>query len=111
MSGVFFYSHYRSIALIFCMIMISGSLSSQDLHDRPAVFNGVAVPSDFPFFTPSIQKETAPGYIFITTLEEPYYIMILENDGTPYFYQRLQHQSHDFKVQPNHLLSRRADWG
>ena len=66
------------------------------------VINGVAVPSDFPKMNISISKETAKGKIFISNWGGTAYMMILENDGTPYFYKRFSgyNQTRDFKVQP-----------
>lgn len=70
--------------------------------------NGVSVPSDFPQFAPSIFNEgTADGKIFLNNWLGSPYIMILENDGTPYFYQRVEDRARDFKVQLNGMLTRR----
>ncbi|MEJ2194927.1 MAG: aryl-sulfate sulfotransferase [Ignavibacteriaceae bacterium] len=70
--------------------------------------NGVSVPSDFPQFAPSIFNEgTADGRIFLNNWLGSPYIMILENDGTPYFYQRVENRARDFKVQLNGMLTRR----
>ena len=69
--------------------------------------NGVTVPSDFPLFEPEIlTPQISPGKLFINNWNGVHYIMVLENDGTPYFYQRVQSMSRDFKVQPNGELSR-----
>jgi len=71
------------------------------------VINGVSVPSDFPHLQPEIIGENiAEGKIFLATFIGSPYILILENDGTPYFYQRLEKHSKDFKIQPNGLLTR-----
>jgi hypothetical protein len=50
------------------------------------------------------------GYIFLAVASETpgigYYLMILNNDGTPFFARELlDDYSYDFKVQPNGLLS------
>jgi hypothetical protein len=72
------------------------------------IINGVSVPSDFPHFEPGILNNgIAEGRIFLNNWQGSPYIMILENDGTPYFYQRVEQRSRDFKVQPNGLLTRR----
>ena len=77
-------------------------------YGEMTVINGVAVPGDFPLFEPSIFKEgTAPGKIFLNNWIGSPYIMIFENDGTPYFYQRVEERARDFKLQANGLLSRR----
>ena len=116
------YTIQRSFLLIIILSGISGTLLPQNksistiknVTDQPVVINGVAVPSDFPFFTPTMNLETAPGYIFLNNWEGSPYIMIFRNDGTPFFYQRVKERSRDFKVQPGGLLSRRARadvWG
>ena len=72
------------------------------------LINGVPVPDDFPHFEANIMEDgIAPGRLFLANWFEPYYFMILENDGTPYFYQRSHGQAYDFKIQPNGLLSRK----
>jgi hypothetical protein len=75
---------------------------------KVTTINGVSVPSDFPHFAPSILNDgIAEGRIFLNNWIGNPYIMILENDGTPYFYQRVEDRSRDFKVQPNGMLTRR----
>ena len=70
--------------------------------------NGVSVPSDFPHFVPNIVNPgISPGRLFLNNWIGTPYIMILENDGTPYFYQRVEDRARDFKVQPNGMLTRR----
>jgi hypothetical protein len=79
-----------------------------------ASINGVSVPSDFPTIRVQQYGETAPGKIFFAstfgTLGN--YIVILKNDGTPYFYRRYpgytniySASSGDFKLQPTGVLS------
>ncbi len=76
--------------------------------DTITVINGVSVPSDFPGLSPSILTDSiTPGRLFLTNGKGGKYIMIFENDGTPYYYRRLSADGRDFKVQPNGLLSRR----
>ena len=75
--------------------------------------NGVAVPDDFPDIRTSIHGETAPGRIFFASTffdsnSRSNYIVICENDGTPYFYRKYDRAnlgSGEFKVQPNDMLS------
>ncbi|MGB5896235.1 MAG: aryl-sulfate sulfotransferase [Ignavibacteriaceae bacterium] len=84
--------------------------SKSDLETKGEVttINGVSVPSDFPHFEPDILNNgIAEGRIFLNNWQGSPYIMILENDGTPYFYQRVEERARDFKVQPNGLLTRR----
>jgi hypothetical protein len=72
----------------------------------PRLINGIAVPADFPAFFPTINEETAPGYLFLQNWLGAPYIMILHNDGTPYFYRKVEDRSRDFKLQPTGVLSR-----
>ena len=72
--------------------------------------NGVVLPADFPQIRTYQYGQTAPGKIFfasnITQLSN--YIIIMENDGTPYFYRRYPGYSPgsgDFKVHPTGVLS------
>ncbi|GJQ61297.1 MAG: hypothetical protein SCALA702_03500 [Melioribacteraceae bacterium] len=73
------------------------------------VINGVAIPSDFPTFSYSIydEQKVAPGKIFLNNWMGNPYIAILNNDGSPYFYQKVNDRSRDFKVQKNGMLTRR----
>lgn len=76
--------------------------------------NGVSVPSDFPAISVKQYGETAPGRLFFGstfgTLGN--YIVILENDGTPYFYRKYpgptgfyDAKSGDFKLQSTGVLT------
>jgi hypothetical protein len=53
-----------------------------------------------------ILEETAEGKLFLSNTDGSPYLMILENDGTPYFYQRLPGASGDFKVQPTGTITK-----
>lgn len=87
---------------------IDDSKAKVATYGQMTVINGVAVPGDFPVFQPSIIKDgIAPGKIFLNNWIGSPYIMIFENDGTPYFYQRVEDRARDFKVQPNGMLTRR----
>ncbi|MGE5458478.1 MAG: aryl-sulfate sulfotransferase [Methanococcaceae archaeon] len=72
--------------------------------------NGVTVPSDFPRMNVTLSNQPAPGKIFIANWGGTSYMMILENDGTPYFYKRFpgSNQTRDFKIQPTGTLTRRV---
>ncbi len=52
---------------------------------------------------------TAPGYVFLTnfgmTTGIISYLMVLENNGTPYFTKQLLYNTFDFKKQKNGLLT------
>lgn len=90
-----------------CGFSQSMQFNMDSLPDEdPYVINGVAVPVDFPEIHVPIHGNTAPGKIFIGTRTHHPYIMILENDGTPFFYKRVKNRTLDFKVQPTGTLTR-----
>lgn len=68
--------------------------------------NGMVVPSDLPTISPSNDESDAGGKIFISNWKGRAYVMIYETDGTPYFYQKTENISIDFKVHQNGILSR-----
>ncbi len=73
-----------------------------------SIINGVAVPADFPKLESFFQNNSVDkGKIFLNNWVGSPYIMIFENDGTPYFYQRVEERARDFKVQANGQLTRR----
>ncbi len=78
-----------------------------------SVIHGVAVPADFPIVNITVSKPTGSGKIFIANWGGTSYVMILENDGTPYFYKRFpgSDQTRDFKLQPTGTLTRRVYQG
>jgi hypothetical protein len=54
------------------------------------VINGISVPSGFPTIEIDTTQKTASGNILLSTWAKgPPYNIILKNDGTPYFYQRI----------------------
>lgn len=74
--------------------------------------NGVAVPGDFPKINIDHRGPTANGRLFLGTTHPKTgnYLLILEDDGTPYFYRRFPPAPDspgcgDFKVHPSGLLS------
>jgi hypothetical protein len=69
--------------------------------------NGVSVPGDFPFVEVTVNNHPSPGKIFLNNYGGPPYMMILENSGAPYFYNKTEDRQRDFKVQPNGLLTYR----
>ena len=69
--------------------------------------NGVSVPGDFPFVEVTVNEDPAPGRIFLNNYGGPPYMMILENSGAPYFYNKTEDRQRDFKVQPNGMLTYR----
>jgi hypothetical protein len=71
-----------------------------------------SIPSDFPVINPTYGSNPAPGRIFMSSFEATYYqstvtpyLLILNNDGSPYWYKRLAANAIDFKVQPTGLLT------
>jgi hypothetical protein len=75
-------------------------------YGEMTIINGVSVPSDFPQINIEVLEETAPGKIFITNQGSTSYLMILENDGTPFFYKRMEHAVWDFKLHPTGTFTR-----
>jgi len=66
------------------------------------------LPLDFPHITTSLTGETAPGYIFLAnnpTASSSPYLMIVDNDGNPVFYRKMNGWCIDFKIQPTGQLS------
>ncbi|MBT8381638.1 MAG: aryl-sulfate sulfotransferase, partial [Ignavibacteria bacterium] len=64
------------------------------------------LPANFPSIRTEVLGETAPGYVFLTVSRDipnvGYYIMMLNNDGTPFYYKELPNDyAYDFKMQPN----------
>src|SRR5678815_5711504 len=70
----------------------------------------VPLPPDFPHVTAFTFGKTAPGRIFLsnfhlTSATTNPYLMILENDGTPFFQRKLGALGLDFKMQPDGRLT------
>lgn len=79
-------------------------------HSQYSYFEDInlRLPEDFPDFTLSISDNPSPGYIFFA----PYlvsgttgYLMIIDNQGIPIYYQRSSLPNLDFKKQENGLLT------
>lgn len=73
----------------------------------------VTLPDDFPTITvTATASDTAEGYIFLSnhhkfwTRSKPY-LLIMDDRGDPVFYRRMNpgQPAHDFKLQPNGLLT------
>lgn len=67
-------------------------------------------PSNFPSIRTEVFGETAEGLVFINVSrdidEVGYFIMAMNNDGTPGYYKELAHDySYNFRVQPNGMYS------
>ncbi|MCF8260622.1 MAG: aryl-sulfate sulfotransferase [Melioribacteraceae bacterium] len=84
------------------IILFSGVLFSQEIR----FVNNVAVPKDFPELDISISTENASqDKILLASRGKNSYLLIFENDGTPYFYQKLDYVPFDFALQPNGLFT------
>ena len=71
-----------------------------------------SLPPDFPNIQAAVFGTPAPGRLFLSDLHfaasgppVPSYLMILENDGTPFFYRKLPGVGLDFKMQPDGRLT------
>jgi len=68
------------------------------------------LPPDFPHITASVFGTPAPGRLFLSNFHltsettNPY-LMILDNDGTPFFQRKLGSLAQDFKMQPDGRLT------
>jgi hypothetical protein len=76
---------------------------------RSATLVADSLPSDFPNIRAAVYGNTAPGRLFVSNLtlgaNAPSYLMILDNDGTPFFYRQHPGSLLDFKVQPDGRLT------
>jgi len=105
MKGTNFRNYLRFKKCSIVLFFVLSTLKAMAQSGEVTVLNGVSVPGDFPFIDVSILKKTAPGKIFIANRGGTPYMMILENDGTPYFYKRLPLSTFDFKLQPTGTLT------
>ncbi len=97
--------YFHTLLLFFIFFgCISVRMAAQ--HTPPRYINGFVVPSDLPAINPTTDNSDAEGRIFISNWTGSPYVMIYETDGTPYFYQRTENISIDFKVHDNGVLSR-----
>jgi hypothetical protein len=69
------------------------------------------LPTNYPNVTVNTYDTTkvGDGYIFMSIFSTVsgvgYYIMMLNNDGTPFYYKEFKNHAYDFKIQPNGLMS------
>ena len=68
------------------------------------------LPPDFPVIEASVFGKTTPGRIFLTNINlsnanDPSYLLILNDDGSPYWYRRMPSRTLDFKMQIDGRLS------
>lgn len=92
----------RAIFIISALLWITSVASTQ----------GVDLPANFPSIATHIYNSDAiaKGYIYLSVASEVegvgFYLMILDNDGTPVWYKDLPDDcAYDFKLQPNGLLT------
>jgi len=68
-----------------------------------------SLPQDFPIIRAAVYGKTAPGRLFVTDfrlgIPVSSYLMILENDGTPFFYRQVRGPTLDFKKHPDGRLT------
>ena len=88
----------------------TGGAAARGIDLRSAALAG-ALPADFPNIQATVYGTPAPGRLFVADLNfnypnvNPSHLMILENDGTPFFYRRLRGPALDFKKQRDGRLS------
>ncbi len=71
----------------------------------------ISLPSDFPFFTPSINLPgKSEGKIFIDHNDGRSYLMILNDDGSPFFYWKTKFPTSGFEPQPGGKISWNEGW-
>ena len=68
------------------------------------LINGISVPSDFPTFVPTININPDEGKLFVSCYELGY-LLILNSNGSPYFYKKSASRCWDFTIQPNGTMS------
>ena len=71
---------------------------------------GEPLPPDFPHVQATVFGIPSPGRLFLSNIKlssiaTPSYLMILENDGSPFFQRKLDAQALDFKMQPDGRLT------
>ncbi len=88
---------------LFCVIVVALlGLASPSVNAQ--------LPPDFPGLTVTTYNTNAvgEGYIFLEVTDSStnggYYVMILENNGSPVWYQNVTNHNYDFKVLPNGYL-------
>jgi len=93
----------KRITLICAVLVLFLGLIHNNAHgELPADFPGISVTTYDPC-------AVADGYVFLAIATETpgigTYLMILENDGSPYWFRKVDtHEIYDFKVLPNGFL-------
>lgn len=90
----------------------AATTAGNDAAMAPTTAASDTLPFDFPEVHADVVGPTAPGRLFVSDVffnargpRIPSYLMILNNDGSPYFYRQIRGVGLDFKVQPNGLLT------
>jgi len=95
------------ILLFFSFIIFSQNFENAikgDIDIR--LINGIPVPSDFPELEINTLKNgIGEGKLFTAYDGLSKYILIFENDGTPYFYMKIPSSVADFNLHANTILS------
>ncbi len=82
-----------------------GSVRLDSIPNPPPI----TIPPDFPHITASVFGTPTPGRLFLSSIDffrpAGSYLMILENDGTPFFLRKLPGLGLDFKLQPGGRLT------
>jgi len=90
---------------------ISVNNISQSNFQIPYALNRTSgLPTDFPEISILNSFNPSSGYLFLsnfalTNASIPYYLMILNNAGSPVYYKKLDTAAYDFKKQPNGNLT------
>lgn len=71
----------------------------------PVIQNGVVIPSDFPRINITVNDNPDTGLIFINNWGGVYYMMILDNQGDPVWYEKVPDRRRDFKLQKDGRLT------
>lgn len=88
---------------------LKGEYNEQKYVPTPFLKTNDNVPLDFPQISVSTNTNPSPGYFFLANFslaaDIPTYLMILDNQGTPVYYKKLDTAAYDFKKQPNGILT------
>lgn len=79
----------------------SNSLAKSTQGQARVLSNGVSIPSDFPEIDITVNNDPDSSLIFINHRDYPTYQMILNNDGEPEWYRKVNDNRRDFKLQSN----------
>jgi hypothetical protein len=88
----------------------SSGNTAQVTMDQPRSITATFVPIDLPAFTVTTHYPdlVGSGYVFLTVTDTSedgaYYVMIVDNQGTPVWYRKIPNHIYDFKLLPNGLL-------